>query len=137
MNEMTMAERIRARAYELWQQDGCLEGCADEYWHMARALVEKEIAFQERSPEDDPDDQSESSLTARDPDFCCRSRRGLSLHFCGMHVATCPHCLSHAESGMTRPNQVLAKSPREASCDLLRIAACRLRKPNVTQPHTS
>lgn len=55
MNEMTMAERIRARAYELWQQDGCLEGCADEYWHMARALIEKEIASQERSPEEDPD----------------------------------------------------------------------------------
>jgi hypothetical protein len=42
MNEMTVVERIRARAYELWQQDGGLEGCADEYWHMARALIEKE-----------------------------------------------------------------------------------------------
>jgi hypothetical protein len=32
------------RAYELWQQDGGLEGCADEYWHTARALAEKEVA---------------------------------------------------------------------------------------------
>ncbi|WP_288830400.1 DUF2934 domain-containing protein [uncultured Paraburkholderia sp.] len=40
----------------MWQQDGCLEGCADEYWHMARALIEKEIASQQRSPpEEDPD----------------------------------------------------------------------------------
>jgi len=44
MNEMTVVDRIRARAYELWQQDGSLEGCADEYWHMARKLIEKEIA---------------------------------------------------------------------------------------------
>ncbi|CAD6560575.1 hypothetical protein LMG28727_07185 [Paraburkholderia kirstenboschensis] len=58
MNEMTMAERIRARAYELWQQDGCLEGCADEYWHMARSLIEKEIASRERSTEADPSDKS-------------------------------------------------------------------------------
>jgi hypothetical protein len=43
MSNMTVEERIRMRAYELWQQDGGLEGCADEYWHMARALVEQEI----------------------------------------------------------------------------------------------
>lgn len=49
MHEMTVVERIRARAYELWQQDGGLEGCADEYWHMARALIEKEIAGQNPS----------------------------------------------------------------------------------------
>ncbi len=39
MNDMTLEEKSRARAYELWQLDGGLEGCADEYWHMARALV--------------------------------------------------------------------------------------------------
>lgn len=43
MSNTTVEERIRMRAYELWQQDGGLEGCADEYWHMARALVEQEI----------------------------------------------------------------------------------------------
>ena len=50
MDRKTMEERIRARAYELWQEDGSLEGCADEYWHIARALVEKEIASREASP---------------------------------------------------------------------------------------
>ncbi|TCG05182.1 hypothetical protein BZM27_35525 [Paraburkholderia steynii] len=44
MSETTLEEKIRVRAFELWQQDGQLEGCADEYWHMARALVEKETA---------------------------------------------------------------------------------------------
>ncbi|MFL9964836.1 DUF2934 domain-containing protein [Paraburkholderia sediminicola] len=59
MNEMTVVERIRARAYELWQQDGGLEGCADEYWHMARALIEKEIAGQDPSQGIDQDAQPE------------------------------------------------------------------------------
>ncbi|MHB9841951.1 DUF2934 domain-containing protein [Paraburkholderia terrae] len=58
MNEMTVVERIRARAYELWQRDGGLEGCADEYWHMARALIEKEIASQGPSQGSDHDDKS-------------------------------------------------------------------------------
>ncbi|MDR7008949.1 DUF2934 domain-containing protein [Paraburkholderia strydomiana] len=51
MDRKTVEERIRARAYELWQEDGSLEGCADEYWHIARALVEKEIASREPSPD--------------------------------------------------------------------------------------
>lgn len=55
MSDMTVEERIRARAYELWQQDGALEGCADEYWHMARALVEKETAIADAAQKVDPD----------------------------------------------------------------------------------
>lgn len=59
MNEMTVVERIRARAYELWQQDGGLEGCADEYWHMARALVEKEVAVPDPAQNVAPDTEPE------------------------------------------------------------------------------
>ncbi|WP_327355336.1 DUF2934 domain-containing protein [Caballeronia telluris] len=29
---LTIDERIRLQAYELWPQDGSMEGCADEYW---------------------------------------------------------------------------------------------------------
>ncbi|WP_168788282.1 DUF2934 domain-containing protein [Paraburkholderia aromaticivorans] len=43
MPDLTFAERIRERAHQLWQQDGSLEGCADEYWQIARALVEREL----------------------------------------------------------------------------------------------
>lgn len=43
MNKVTLEERIRERAYLLWQQDGALEGCADEYWRQAREMVEEEI----------------------------------------------------------------------------------------------
>ena len=32
-------ERIRERAYRLWQQDGAPDGRADEYWEKARSQV--------------------------------------------------------------------------------------------------
>jgi hypothetical protein len=35
-------ERIRKRAYELWEEDGAPEGRADEYWHRARHLIDQE-----------------------------------------------------------------------------------------------
>ncbi|EIM98003.1 hypothetical protein WQE_26300 [Paraburkholderia hospita] len=54
MSEMTAEVKIRARAFELWQQDGSLEGCADEYWRMARAPVEKAIAIPDAAQTGDP-----------------------------------------------------------------------------------
>ena len=47
----TIEQRIRAKAYELWQEDGSMEGCADEYWRRARSLVEAEIVEEERRRE--------------------------------------------------------------------------------------
>jgi len=32
-------ERIRQRAYQLWEADGSPEGRADEYWHEAAAQI--------------------------------------------------------------------------------------------------
>jgi len=43
MNSQSIEERIRTRAYELWLDDGALEGCADEYWRQARDMVEHEL----------------------------------------------------------------------------------------------
>ena len=40
----TTEQRIRDKAYYLWQEDGSMEGCADEYWRKARSIVEAEIA---------------------------------------------------------------------------------------------
>ena len=31
-------QRIRERAYLLWQQEGCPENRAEEYWHRAREI---------------------------------------------------------------------------------------------------
>jgi Protein of unknown function (DUF2934) len=35
----TMEERIRTRAYYLWQSDGCPEGRDQEFWERARELI--------------------------------------------------------------------------------------------------
>jgi Protein of unknown function (DUF2934) len=43
LEAQTLEQRIRIRAYELWQQDGSMEGCADEYWQQAREMVEREL----------------------------------------------------------------------------------------------
>jgi hypothetical protein len=32
-------ERVRKRAYRLWQEEGCPEGRATAHWDMARELV--------------------------------------------------------------------------------------------------
>jgi hypothetical protein len=47
MQAGTIEQRIRAKAYALWQEDGSMEGCADEYWRKARDLVEAAIAEEE------------------------------------------------------------------------------------------
>jgi hypothetical protein len=36
---MSDDQTIRERAYYLWEQDGCPEGQADEFWERARFLV--------------------------------------------------------------------------------------------------
>jgi hypothetical protein len=35
-------ERIRERAYQMWEADGRPEGNADQYWHRAKELIEDE-----------------------------------------------------------------------------------------------
>ncbi|PRX33407.1 Protein of unknown function (DUF2934) [Paraburkholderia sp. BL18I3N2] len=42
MDSVSREEKIRRRAYELWEEDGSLEGCADEYWQQARAQIDEE-----------------------------------------------------------------------------------------------
>jgi hypothetical protein len=37
-------QRIRERAYQLWQADGAPDGKADEYWHRAMELLEREAS---------------------------------------------------------------------------------------------
>ena len=38
----TEQQRIRERAYLLWEAEGNQEGGVDEYWHRARELIEAE-----------------------------------------------------------------------------------------------
>jgi hypothetical protein len=37
--ERALEERIRQRAYRLWQQEGCPEGRADVHWDQAAELI--------------------------------------------------------------------------------------------------
>jgi Protein of unknown function (DUF2934) len=40
-------ERIREKAYQLWEEDGSPDGKPDVYWHRAREIIEKEAADSE------------------------------------------------------------------------------------------
>ncbi|CAD6552893.1 hypothetical protein LMG27952_05342 [Paraburkholderia hiiakae] len=59
-------ERIRRRAYQLWEDDGAPEGRADEYWSRA----EKQIAAEYDVEGDTPNiasDQAAKRRLAGDP----------------------------------------------------------------------
>ena len=42
--EKTIEDRVRDRAYALWEKDGRPDGRSDEYWQQARSEVEAEDA---------------------------------------------------------------------------------------------
>jgi hypothetical protein len=42
MDNISREEKIRVRAYELWEKDGSPAGRADEYWEQARAQIDEE-----------------------------------------------------------------------------------------------
>lgn len=44
-NSLPSADEIAARAYKIWQQQGCPEGCEEEHWWQA----EQEIIREESS----------------------------------------------------------------------------------------
>ncbi|HEX7931641.1 MAG TPA: DUF2934 domain-containing protein [Paraburkholderia sp.] len=48
--EPTVEDRIRKRAYELWESDGSPEGRADAYWSRAQAQIEAEGATGDAVP---------------------------------------------------------------------------------------
>jgi hypothetical protein len=51
-----LAQIVRERAYRLWEDEGCPEGRAEEFWHRAREQRLRERAYrlweQEGRPED-------------------------------------------------------------------------------------
>ena len=49
-NELVEVERIRDRAYQLWEQDGCPEGRDLDYWYKAEAELHGEGASCLESP---------------------------------------------------------------------------------------
>jgi hypothetical protein len=41
---MDREKRIRDRAYQIWQEDGCPDGKSAEHWEQARRMIEQEEA---------------------------------------------------------------------------------------------
>jgi hypothetical protein len=52
MDNVSREEKIRVRAYELWEKDGSPEGRADEYWEQAQAQIDEEEYAADRSGSD-------------------------------------------------------------------------------------
>ena len=44
----TMEDRVRERAYALWEKDGRPDGRSDEYWQQAQSEVDTEDGCQVR-----------------------------------------------------------------------------------------
>jgi hypothetical protein len=42
---MDRDKRIRDRAYQIWQEEGCPDGKATEHWEQARRMIEKEESW--------------------------------------------------------------------------------------------
>jgi hypothetical protein len=59
MSTESMEDRIRRRAYELWEQDASPAGRADEYWDRAQKQIEAEGEIGADAPPV-PEDQSAS-----------------------------------------------------------------------------
>jgi hypothetical protein len=57
-----LEQRIRERAYFLWEKDGCPDGHADQYWERARAI---EIARERNDRRIDI--EGDGSFPASDP----------------------------------------------------------------------
>jgi Protein of unknown function (DUF2934) len=77
-------QRIRERAYFLWQQDGCPDGQADQHWERASEIEATregddrriDIEGEDSFPASDP--PSHSRITGDAPGRRARSRQGAS-----------------------------------------------------------
>ena len=49
-SEKTLEERIRHRAYELWEQAGRPPGQSEKYWQQARVELEADVSRDQQAP---------------------------------------------------------------------------------------
>jgi hypothetical protein len=59
MSDTDLQQRIRERAYAIWQAEGCPEGRAAVHWELARRLVEEREEYL--------DEEGAESFPASDP----------------------------------------------------------------------
>jgi len=48
-----LEERIRHRAYELWEEAGRPPGQSEKYWQQARAELEADVSRDQQAPQED------------------------------------------------------------------------------------
>jgi hypothetical protein len=59
-----LEDRIRKRAYELWERDGAQHGKDQDHWHQAALEIEEEDRKASRKPKRGKADQSEAMKAA-------------------------------------------------------------------------
>lgn len=61
-------EKIRAKAYEIWVAEGCPDGCAEQHWATAEAIVAEELVAEKpkRAPRK-PRAAAEAEPAAEEP----------------------------------------------------------------------
>ncbi|HQS08998.1 MAG: hypothetical protein B7Y12_11040 [Rhizobiales bacterium 24-66-13] len=60
-------DKIRQKAYQIWQEEGCPEGRSDVHWDMARELVaQQENYLSTTKPVGDAEGRAEDSTIALD-----------------------------------------------------------------------
>ncbi|OYX69471.1 MAG: hypothetical protein B7Y95_18210 [Rhizobiales bacterium 32-66-11] len=63
----TEQDKIRHKAYQIWQEEGCPEGRSDVHWDMARELVaQQENYLSTTKPVGDGEPSVEDSTVALD-----------------------------------------------------------------------
>jgi hypothetical protein len=69
-NDQVAQQRIRERAYTLWEEAGCPEGRAYEFWHRVRRLLAPSRPGESKTSSDNDrelDQAGEHSFPASDP----------------------------------------------------------------------
>jgi hypothetical protein len=64
----SIEERVQARAYALWEQDGRPEGQSNHHWHQARAEIEREDAETAKSEAASPAAAGKKGKSAKSKD---------------------------------------------------------------------
>jgi hypothetical protein len=61
--QMPIEDRVRVRAYELWENDGRPDGRSEHYWHRARVEIDQGVGQSTDTPPASAQQESSSAKT--------------------------------------------------------------------------
>jgi Protein of unknown function (DUF2934) len=67
LEDAGFSERVRLRAYLLWESDGCRDGAQDHFWHLAEAIEHREQIIDEEAQESFPASDPPSHTASNGP----------------------------------------------------------------------